>query len=260
MLNRIEHFDTVDSFRKDYGYDSDIPVHLHSSFEIITVSGGIAKVRVSKRAYDIEKGQAVLVFPNQPHSIDGKNCSYIMCSFSPEMVGAFSSTVVGIAPVSSLFSPDPYLLSALEMLSQRSSLAVKKGVFYSLCSEFDSSAEYQKRFEDDEEFIFQALRWVEDNYLTKCDLAGLSTVTGYCSAHISRIFKKLTGTSIVAFVNRRRIKHACYLLESTVLPVSECAAKSGFGSVRNFDRNFIYVTGLTPKEYRELIKKRQRGF
>ena len=50
-----------------------------------------------------------------------------------------------------------------------------------------------------------------------------------------------------------RLTHACHLLESTSLPVTEVALQSGFPNVSHFIRCFHRTYQMSPLQYRKQL-------
>lgn len=65
-----------------------------------------------------------------------------------------------------------------------------------------------------------------------------------------RFFKKNTGKNFVSYVNEIKIGEACKLLLSTDMTVSEICHESGFNNISNFNRRFLELKGIPPKEFR----------
>jgi AraC-like DNA-binding protein len=57
------------------------------------------------------------------------------------------------------------------------------------------------------------------------------------------------------YVNFLRLKDAVQLLEQSDLPIEEISDTVGFGTVRTFQRQFSDKYNMTPKDYRNLMKK-----
>ena len=77
----------------EQGKDLSFPLHLHGSFELITVTDGEMKVVVDGTDYLLTPGYSILVFPNQTHElITEKHSSHYLCIFSSELVRAYSKT------------------------------------------------------------------------------------------------------------------------------------------------------------------------
>lgn len=254
MFYQFQHFGISEYFCKEYGKNFNFPLHLHQSFEFITVISGEMQVCIDDKIYLLKKGESVLIFPHQLHSITSENSEHMLCIFSPELVKAYASKFLDKKPVQNTLRLDRYLINALDHLLDESSTFEKKGILYSICAEFYKTTEYTKRLSYDENLIQNIFEFVRGNFSGNCSLYDLAKKTGYSYSYLSRCFKKTTGISFNAYVNRYRINNACYLLNNTSYSVLECALESGYKSIRSFNRNFINILNVTPKEYKERIK------
>ena len=68
--------------------------------------------------------------------------------------------------------------------------------------------------------------------------------------YLMRLFRKLTGMSLMEYVTRQRVTHAQRLLATTSLKIIDVAMESGFGSVCRFHTEFAKLCGTTPRQYR----------
>ncbi|MER2063690.1 MAG: AraC family transcriptional regulator, partial [Alkalibacterium sp.] len=74
-------------------------------------------------------------------------------------------------------------------------------------------------------------------------------------SYVSHLFKEVTGYTVMEYVmNYRLIQAKAYMglapLESTI---KECAMACGFESDAHFNRFFKKRTGMTPKQYKNMI-------
>jgi AraC family transcriptional activator of pobA len=83
--------------------------------------------------------------------------------------------------------------------------------------------------------------WVADNYAKQ---------VGISAPHLTRICKRVLGSSPIDLVRQRRILEAKRLLEYTRLPISEIAHRSGFRDAAFFSRTFKRIVGQAPQAYR----------
>ena len=81
--------------------------------------------------------------------------------------------------------------------------------------------------------------------------AGLLNVN---SSYLSTLFKKETGTTLTEYVNKKRIRHAVFLLNTTTMQIQMVAQHCGIPDVNYFTKTFKKYIGKTPKEYRDFIK------
>lgn len=73
------------------------------------------------------------------------------------------------------------------------------------------------------------------------------------SSYLSTLFKKETGMTLTEYVNKKRIKNAILLLNTTNLQIQTIAQYCGIPDVNYFTKTFKKYIGKTPKEYRDLI-------
>ena len=258
MFYQYNHSGITQYYCKEYGKNFNFPVHLHQSYELITVLAGEMSVTVNSREYKIKRGEGVLVFPNQLHSLESETCEHMLCIFSGELVKAYSTKISGKRPECNKFLLPESLVAAIDRLHDEGSVLEKKGVLYLACAEFDKTAEYREKSEMDFELLDKIFSFVEKNFAGDCSLKRLGQEKGYSYSYISRYFKRVTGITINTYINQYRISNACYMLSNTNATVLECAMESGYESLRSFNRNFMAHIGKTPTEYRKINKKQSR--
>jgi AraC-like DNA-binding protein len=73
--------------------------------------------------------------------------------------------------------------------------------------------------------------------------------------HLGRVFKKHEKISPMKALQNIRITQSCHLLECTNYRIGEICTAVGYGDVFHFSRTFKAQKGLSPKAYREKIRK-----
>ncbi|UUZ83851.1 AraC family transcriptional regulator [Paenibacillus sp. P26] len=99
--------------------------------------------------------------------------------------------------------------------------------------------------------IWPVVQYVYDHYLDELSLTSLSERFRMHPAQLSTQFGEVLGIHFVDFLHELRIRHACGLLISSDLPISQVAFESGFSSYPTFSRAFLRIKGTTPSRYRE---------
>lgn len=105
--------------------------------------------------------------------------------------------------------------------------------------------------------IWSVIHYVHQHYADSLTLAELAARFHFNVTHLSERLKQTLGRNYIDFVRELRIRHACGLLASTELPITDIAMEVGFGSFSSFSRNFQDIRGMSPSEYRK--KARQHG-
>ena len=76
---------------------------------------------------------------------------------------------------------------------------------------------------------------------------------------LSRVFSGTFHTNFCQYVNGIRLNYACAYLENTKDSITEISLECGFESQRTFNRAFKKKYRMTPREYRENVKKMSKN-
>ncbi|WP_100406300.1 helix-turn-helix domain-containing protein [Bacillus solitudinis] len=98
--------------------------------------------------------------------------------------------------------------------------------------------------------IWDIIQYIHLHYHEELSLPFLSEKFSMSISSLSDLFKNQIGQTFVDFLHDLRIRHACGLLVSTDLNISEIALESGFGSYKTFSRVFRSIKNASPTEYR----------
>ena len=80
---------------------------------------------------------------------------------------------------------------------------------------------------------------------------GLSKISGYSSAYLSRVFRKRFGCTPSDYINRKRAAQAADLLQNTKMSILEIAHECGLSNVAHFYKIFKRFYGTTPGEWQK---------
>ncbi|RED64871.1 AraC family transcriptional regulator [Cohnella lupini] len=97
----------------------------------------------------------------------------------------------------------------------------------------------------------KVVSYVEARYSETLALAEVARVHHYHETRLSVLFKQHTGQSFGDYLQDVRLRHACALLSTSALKITDIASQTGFGSIGTFNRVFGRKKGLTPSAYRK---------
>ena len=101
------------------------------------------------------------------------------------------------------------------------------------------------------ELVRRAIDFMAAQLAEPVTMEGMAEALGYSRAHLSRAFKKETGLTPVAFLNRLRLDRGRRLLrERPELTVAQIALSVGFRDALYFTKRFRRMYGETPTAYR----------
>lgn len=101
-----------------------------------------------------------------------------------------------------------------------------------------------------DELIMKTQDWIESNYRERITLSKLGKAVNTGSKTLIRRFKKVTGVTPQAYLQKLRIETAKRLLESKVISFNEVTWEVGYNDSSSFHKAFKKETGLTPIDYR----------
>ena len=101
------------------------------------------------------------------------------------------------------------------------------------------------------ETVEQICAYLAANYQQKFSLSEVAAKFYISPYYLSRLFRRVTGQSIVDYINGRRIEAAQKLLETTELSIGTVAEQTGFASAAHFRRVFRETMGTGPLQYRK---------
>lgn len=97
--------------------------------------------------------------------------------------------------------------------------------------------------------VHALLDYIHENYAAKITSADIEQEFDCNYDYINRVFGRLTGHSIMRYVNRVRIDHAKELIEATHLSFSEIGYLTGLDDPYYFSKVFKKYVGLSPSQY-----------
>lgn len=257
MFYEMRHPVDVDYFSLERGTNFSFPSHIHYHFEIITLLSGEMTVQVDNKEYLLTPGKAVLVFPNQIHSL-ATDCEseHILCVFTPKLVNLFSKQKHRMLPEDNIFSLPQCYAEMFASIKENDNLSKVKGALYSVCGIFEEQAFFIDGKRDKESrLLHEIFSFIDSNFQDECSLEKLADEVSYSYAYVSKYFKQNVGMSYNSYVNYYRISEICYRLDNTEDSILKISEECGFRSLRSMNRNFKSQMGLSPAEYRKKSKK-----
>ena len=103
----------------------------------------------------------------------------------------------------------------------------------------------------------RAMQLLEEHVEEGITIARLAEEVHMNASYLCTLFKKTYGISISEQLNLLQQKRACQLLATTDLSIGEIGARTGGRSASNFGQWFRKSVGMTPGDYRHLLRSSQ---
>jgi len=230
--------------------------HFHKNIEVIFVIDGMLEMQIDGKTEYLNKDQFALILPNSIHALHTpENATVWICVFSADFVTDFSSMIAEKAVTKHCFicktEELKYLKTALLNINEKEILSLK-ACLYILCNRFLTQVQLINQPKSND-LAHRIITYVEQNFKQEITLFELSKIFGYEYHYFSRSFRNLFHTNFKTFLNRYRFDYAKKLLLKSDMDITEIAAESGFGSLRNFNRIYKEFSETTPSEHRKKL-------
>lgn len=99
--------------------------------------------------------------------------------------------------------------------------------------------------------VESTLRFMREHSGEDIKIEKLSELSYLSPSYFSRIFKEITGMTVIKALQKIRIEKACELLTSTNFSVAEVAEMSGYSDIKHFYQLFSQEKSVSPGKYRK---------
>ncbi|MEX1829684.1 AraC family transcriptional regulator [Luteibacter sp. CQ10] len=104
--------------------------------------------------------------------------------------------------------------------------------------------------------LHRAVSYIERHHAGDVSLKTVASRLDMSETAFSRFFHQHTGYRFIDYVNQIRVQHACERLTSSDVAITDVCYEVGFSNLSNFNRRFLILTGMTPRDYRTRHRRR----
>ncbi len=108
----------------------------------------------------------------------------------------------------------------------------------------------------DHNLVAKIHQHLESNFSHDLNVESIAAAVGVSRSRLQARFHAIMGMGIANFIRRHRLKHACLMLSRTDDSMAAIGEQCGFSSIYVFSRTFKRVLGITPKAYRQRVRRR----
>jgi AraC-like DNA-binding protein len=252
------------------------PLHRHDFYEISLVIEGYGRETINGREHILKPGTFSFLLPHQLHNFhnDGNTpIKLYSCMFDLDVIFSSKTDASLRAVLFDSSQPLPFIyLNDQEIIFFNT-------IFSQMQQEYISNGKHRQSFiraklteclisydriRSDEcnstpnpeqhktnKNIWDIVHFTHTHYWDEitlqkiCDHFQVSSIS-----YLSHAFKEVVGQSFVQYLHEVRMNHACSLLLSTDMSITEISAEVGYNSFKTFSRVFKYLKGTTPTKYR----------
>lgn len=236
--------------------------HFHKNFELICVTEGEIFLTVNGNTEVMCAGDYALILSNQIHSFETRSSSRCWIAvFAEQFVPHFANRIERLEGEHSIFrvSDEVDALIQRKLVSESSSITMKKACFYAVCDEFMQNVRLTERKTHSENLVGSIFDYVSTHYKQSISLSDVANKLGYEYHYLSRLLNKGYQINFSRLVNEYRVDKAVSLLENSNESITDIAMESGFKSIRGFNHAFLDIMGISPREYRQSKERKENS-
>lgn len=237
----------------------------HENVEILCFTEGSGTVLTDGESFPVSAGDIVVVNTNCIHDIIAApllrfycliiDRSFCLANYTDTNCIRFSSKIYDgelfdlVGRFAQAFRDDN---SAYRILQLRSLLL---SILTTLCQKYSASSESPYKDSRLLASIKSVIGYINAESHRPLTLGELAQIAGMSTSYLSRTFHRITGYTVIAYINHTRCEKAKSLLVNDEMTVESIALACGFVNVSYFIRTFAAMTGMRPGEYRSNFTK-----
>lgn len=277
VLHKSEVHQTLDWNSKDF-YPS---IHLHPQYQITYIEKGKGLLICGSAVEMFRSGDVFIIGSNVPHlfmphvnsTSERTELEAKTIFFAMDYPMHLTTTIDEEIPIMNMFNTSNFCVrigdsvrdEVIAGMLQMEHIKVGFERILCLLKIFHiMSADYTPISDINPELIYSTDRdiyriekvyeYTIRNYSHRIELKEVADLTGMTEISFCRFFKKATGESYMQFLIEVRVGIACRYMLPDDQSLGDIAVKVGFNSITNFIKQFKKVMGITPSEYRQMLR------
>ena len=250
-----------------------IPWHWHEALEFCYIQTGTVKVSTTGQIQVFQKGEGFFINSNVLTSMtEGTDCVIDSHLFHPVFLGGHFKSVyetkylnpvtqnknLDLLPIRGETQEQRQLLHKLTQLAQlQASENVEfqtrnllSDIWLLLLKELQNVQCHTATVKNQDR-ILTMLSFIQEHYAEKLTLQQIADAGAVSTRECLRCFQTSIRQSPIDYLTEYRVQAAAKLLETTALPVTEIAIRTGWGSSSYFSKMFHRLRGKTPNAHRK---------
>lgn len=236
----------------------------HENLELLCFTKGSATVTSNELRIEVNAGDIAVINPNCLHDIFAHEETHFYCLIVDRsfcLANHFDTNLITFAP--KLTDSDIYALIceiAEEYTGKDRPYSVQTiradvlKTLSLLCRRYSEPITKPQTDTHLLSSIKLAMGFISNEYQKPITLDMIAEKSGLSKYYLAREFHRITGYTIVSFINQVRCEKAKLLLAEKEQTIESIANICGYSNFSYFTRTFTSVVGMRPSEYRATLK------
>ena len=249
-----------------YGGDWHSVPHTHNYLELFYIVGGKGQFLIEDGLHPVDASNLVLINPNVPHtevSLNAQPLEYIVLGIEGIELTAGADTNGKFMILDTVESVEvsSCLRNILREMEQKNAgymdicQAYMEILLIRLMRSIDLTGITTPQPITGNRQCAAIKRYIDVNFKDTLTLEHLANEAHMNKFYLSHTFKKEYGISPINYMISKRIEESKYLLAETDLSLSQISQLLGFSSPSYFSQVFHRTQSISPKEFRQSMRK-----
>lgn len=264
----------------EYGKDYQYLGERHDFWEIMYADRGSFTVTCGETDYRLSRGEMILLPPNRFHALRSDDAAP-----SNLFIISFTETGTALVPLGhSVFRLTPPMKNLIRSIllegesafvlpmpkSRRDRLQPRSGspfgaeqliklrleeLLILLVRNESTPVDTEIRARYDDDIAGRILSLLKEHLCEQLTLSDITLALGYGKTHLSNVFKRVYGQSIMECYESLKIDEAKYLLREGTLSVAQISDHLGFSSPQYFSKRFTHLVKMSPRQYASSVRE-----
>lgn len=241
--------------------------HLHSPLEVVYVTQGTLELGMGTELYHMEKGDVGFIFPDVIHHyqvFDGEGSRACYIQIVPSSIAVFYEILQSYAPRNPIVREEQLtgevkqVIRALMHTSIEESVVVEAYMQILLAKCIPLFELVDKSQVGSTDLVYRVVSYISAHFKETVSLNLVAADLGVSKYVLSRVFSGVFHRNFSQYLNDIRMNYAISCLEMSQDTILEIGMESGFDSQRTFNRAFKERFHMTPSEYRNQYRKKEK--
>lgn len=231
--------------------------HFHGNYELIYVIEGSTSITVNGVENPLSEKEFLLIAPYSVHSMRiSENALVWIGVFSSDHVSEFEKNNRGV--IFSSFKCEDSIDAFLRKHLLYQGTPERYMSIACLNAVCDQCIKNAKKTGGDANVALagKIIEYISSHSGEKISMREVSDALGYEYHYFSLLFNNYFEMNFKSFINMFRFEKACNMLSDTSKSISYVCFECGFETVRNFNRVFKELCGVTPSEFRQKVAEK----
>lgn len=249
----IHHYDRLGS--RSY---PNLLTHWHEEVELLYFKKGSANLICNQISSQVTVGELAFISPYCFHRIENVTdiCEYHCLVINPDFINNVPYPVMNSSQP--ILTGNPQAIACvskiIEEIEQKDDWyqTMIKGEFLALIAHLSRITQpssvctknHIKQFNS----IRLAMEYIHNHFNEPITIQDICGVVNLSKTYFSQCFLKVTGKTIIDYINHYRCEHAYHLIQTGKYSIGECGEMSGFNNMSYFTKKFRQQYGALPSQ------------